>query len=416
MKKNLIFAALILFSLIPLGLYLYFVTRPVEIPYVAPKPLEVKREYGIPTEKFTIEKGTISQNLYLGTIFKNYKIEPNNVQQILDNSKDVFDIRKLRLGNAYAVFLDSLRKVHYVVYEQNPADYVVFNFDSLKVSKGRKKIDIQIKTVSGIIKSNLWFTMIDNGVSPLLSNDLSEVYAWTVDFFAIQKGDRFKAIYEEKMVEGKSIGFGKILCAWFESMGKQIYAIPFRQDSTESYFDDKGGSLQREFLKAPLQYSRISSGFTSHRMHPILKVVTTHYGVDYSAPTGTPVRSIGDGRVMRAAFIGASGNEVRIQHNGVYSTAYLHLSKFETGIRVGAQVKQGDVIGYVGSTGLSTGPHLDFRVWKNGSPVNPLKLDAPPTAPIKEVYRKAFELKRDSLMKELEKIKFKEVKENLVSR
>jgi murein DD-endopeptidase MepM/ murein hydrolase activator NlpD len=233
--------------------------------------------------------------------------------------------------------------------------------------------------------------MINGGMQPALVGDMSEIFAWTVDFFGLQKGDNFKVIYEEFFIDGKSFGTGRIYGAQFNRTGSSITAIPFIQDGKESYFDINGNSLRKAFLKAPLQFSRISSHFSSARMHPILRIVRPHYGVDYAAPIGTPVHAIGDGRIISATDGGGEGKMVRIQHNSVYATAYMHLSRFGDGIRAGAFVKQKDIIGYVGTSGLSTGPHLDFRFYMNGTPVDPLKVDAPPVEPISEENKVKFE-------------------------
>jgi murein DD-endopeptidase MepM/ murein hydrolase activator NlpD len=221
--------------------------------------------------------------------------------------------------------------------------------------------------------------------------ELSDIYAWTVDFFGLQKGDRFRVIYEERYLDDKPVGIGKIFGAEYKGTEDTIFAIPMIQDGNESFYDSDGNSLRRAFLKAPLRFSRISSRYSSGRMHPILRIVRPHLGVDYAAPEGTPVYSIGDGTVISAGIEGESGRIVRIRHNSVYSTAYLHLSRFGSGIEPGATVKQGDIIGYVGSNGLSTGPHLDFRFYKNGYAVDPLKVEAPPVEPVKDENRQKFE-------------------------
>ncbi len=233
--------------------------------------------------------------------------------------------------------------------------------------------------------------MINKGLHPDLAFELSEIFAWTVDFFGLQKGDNFKVIYEELFIEEKSIGAGKIYGAQFTWAGSTITAIPFVQDSSETFFDIEGNSLRKAFLKAPLKFSRISSRFSANRMHPILRIRRAHFGVDYAAPLGTPVLAIGDGRILSATNEGASGKMVKIQHNSIYATAYLHLSRFGTDISRGTFVKQGQVIGYVGSSGLSTGPHLDFRFYKNGSPVDPLKVEAPSVEPVAEQNHSRFE-------------------------
>jgi murein DD-endopeptidase MepM/ murein hydrolase activator NlpD len=216
------------------------------------------------------------------------------------------------------------------------------------------------------------------------------MYAWTVDFFGLQPGDNFEVVYDELYVDNTSIGIGKIYAASFNHAGKELLAIPFMQDSVETYFDADGNSLRRAFLKAPLRYSRISSRFSGSRMHPILKIRRPHFGVDYAAPAGTPVYAIGDGRVIMAGYQGGAGRIVKVRHNGVYTSTYMHLSGFGKGITTGKYVTQGELLGYVGTSGLSTGPHLDFRVSRNGSPIDPLKMESPPVDPVKETNRAAF--------------------------
>ena len=199
-----------------------------------------------------------------------------------------------------------------------------------------------------------------------------------------------------------SAGISKIHGAWFKHNGMEFWAIPFIQDGKRSYFDEAGNSLRKAFLKAPLRYSRISSGFSHSRLHPILKISRPHHGIDYAAPVGTPVLTVGDGFVNETGYSKGAGYYVKIKHNSVYATSYLHLSRFGKGVKKGAYVKQGDIIGYVGSTGLSTGPHLDFRFYKNGSAVNPLKVEAPPVEPISEKNSTLFNIMREITMRSLE--------------
>ena len=220
---------------------------------------------------------------------------------------------------------------------------------------------------------------------------LSEIFAWTVDFFGLQKGDGFKVIYEELYIDDKLLGTDKIYGAQFNRTGSVVTAIPFIQDGKESFFDTDGTSLRKAFLKAPCSFQESVPDISSSRMHPILRIRRPHFGVDYAAPIGTPVHAIGDGRVISATSENGSGRMVKIQHNSVYATAYLHLSRFGDGIAPGVFVKQGDIVGYVGSSGLSTGPHLDFRFYMNGSPVDPLKVDAPPVEPVLEENMARFE-------------------------
>ena len=226
--------------------------------------------------------------------------------------------------------------------------------------------------------------MVDNDLNPELAFQISEVYAWTVDFYRINSGDKFKVIYEEEFINGKSVGIGAIKAAWFEYDDAGYYSFQYKQDNLFDYYDTEGNSLRKQFLKAPLRYNRISSRFTRKRYHPVLKRNKSHLGTDYAAPTGTPIHSVGDGKVVESRYGKYNGRYVKIRHNGIYSTQYLHMSKIENGIKTGAEVKQGDVIGYVGSTGLASGPHLCFRFWKNGRQVDPFKQALPPSKPVEE--------------------------------
>jgi murein DD-endopeptidase MepM/ murein hydrolase activator NlpD len=345
--------------------------------------------YGIPSDSFYLVSGHIKKNGFLSEILLKYGVTMQEIDQVVKNSRNVFDIRTIRSGNDYILFCDrdSVGKARYLVYEHDPTTCYVFSFrDSLNITPFRKKIASEIKYSSGTIETSLW-----DATTPTLAIRLSEIFAWTVDFFGLQKGDNFKVIYEELFIDGKSLGAGKIYAAQFNRSGSSITAIPFIQDGKETFFDADGNSLQKAFLKAPLQFSRISSHFSSARMHPILRIVRPHFGVDYAAPIGTPVHSVGDGRITAMTLEGGSGRMVRIQHNSVYATGYMHLSRFGPGISPGSFVKQGDIIGYVGSSGLSTGPHLDFRFYRNGSPVDPLKVEAPPVEPVSEANRPRFE-------------------------
>jgi murein DD-endopeptidase MepM/ murein hydrolase activator NlpD len=350
--------------------------------------------YGIPTDSFDLVSGHIKRNGYLSEILLKHGVSMQEIDQALRNSKSIFDVRKIRSGNNYILFCDrdSIARARYLVYEHDPTTCYVFSFnDSLNITPFRKEIKSEIKYSSVTIETSLWYAMINGGLHPSLVGELSEVFAWTVDFFGLQKGDSFKVIYEEFFIDDKSLGTGKIYAAQFNRTGSTITAIPFIQNGKESFFDIDGNSLRKAFLKAPLQFSRISSHFSSARMHPILRIVRPHYGVDYAAPVGTPVHAIGDGRIISTTDEGGAGKMVRIQHNSVYATGYLHLSRFGEGVSPGKFVKQGDIIGYVGTSGLSTGPHLDFRFYMNGSPVDPLKVDAPPVEPVSEENKGKFE-------------------------
>lgn len=364
-------------------------------------------KFGFPVDSFHIVEGRIKPNQNLGDLLSGFGVSMARIDQLAKNSAEIFDVRKIRSGYNFYIFqsLDSSRTARYMVYENNKIDYVIFSLDSLNTFTGKREVEVVQKSAMGIIESSLWNAMIKNGLNPVLANELSEIYAWTIDFFGIQKGDRFRVLYEEQFVDGQSVGIGPVQAVQFDHMGKSFFGFRFFQDERFDYFDDQGQSLRKAFLKAPLKFSRISSHFSHSRFHPVLKIRRPHHGVDYAAPAGTPVVSIGDGVVEERAYqSGGAGNYVRIKHNSVYSTVYMHLRGFGPGIAKGKRVQQGQVIGYVGSTGLSTGAHLDFRVYKNGSPVDPLRVEAPPTEPVKPEYVDLYNAQRDSLLMHLTRI------------
>lgn len=359
--------------------------------------------YGIDTSGYHIETGRIRRNQFLSEILDNYGITYSDLNLLLNNSKETLDVRTIKAGNSYTLFLrnDTLQMVDYFIYKDDPATSYIFDFtDSLHIRRFVKEKRSHLRYVSGTVESSLWNSMKDAGLNPGLAVELSEIYAWTIDFFGLQKGDGYKIIYEEEYIDTIPTGIGKIYAAWFEHAGTEFYAIPLIQDKVETYYDLDGNSLRKAFLKAPLRFSRISSRFSNSRMHPVLRIRRPHHGVDYAAPVGTPVHAIGDGRVTRASYDKNNGRIVKITHNSIYSTAYLHLSRFGSGIKVGKYVKQGDIIGYVGSSGLSTGPHLDFRFYKSGYAVDPLKVEAPPVEPVSDENKDKFK-KISTVMKVL---------------
>ncbi len=355
---------------------------------------EPEMEYGIVVDSLYIFKGKIKRNQFLADILLKHGVSYADIDLAAKRSKKVFDVRRIRRGNNYSVLCknDSTRKVQYFIYEESPVSFVVFDFrDSIHIHRGKKAVEVKFSKISGVIKSSLWESMVDANADPNLANDLSEIYAWTIDFFGLQKGDHFKVYFEERYVEGQRIGLGKILASNFNHYNKDHFAYYFVQDSMGDYFDEEGKSLRRAFLKAPLTYKRVSSKFSYSRMHPVLKYRRPHLGVDYAAAVGTPVLSVGDGVVQRIYRTKQGGKSIKIKHNGTYTTAYLHLSGYGKGIRTGKKVKQGDIIGYVGKTGLVTGPHLDFRFYKNGKAVDPLKVKSPSVKPVKEMYRAEYD-------------------------
>ncbi len=374
-------------------------------------PIEPVLKYGIPVDSFNIVEGVIKSNQYLSEILNENGVGMVTIDKLARKSKPVFDVRKIRSGQKYTFFqtTDSSEEARYFVYENSPTEYFVYElFDTLRIYRGEKEAEVRQRTAQGVIETSLWNTMVDNDLNPVLSLELSKIFAWTIDFFAIQKGDRFRVIYDELYVDSTLVGIGEIYAIEFDHYNNENFAFRFFQDEKYGYFDENGQSLQKAFLKAPLDYYRISSRFSNSRMHPVLRIRRPHQGVDYAAPKGTPVMSIGDGIVVARAFqAGGGGNYVKIKHNSVYTTTYMHLSGFAKGIVVGASVKQSDVIGYVGSTGLATGPHLDFRISENGTLVDPLKVEAPPVEPVSDENLPDYMILKDSLMNELQNIEWK---------
>jgi murein DD-endopeptidase MepM/ murein hydrolase activator NlpD len=361
--------------------------------------------YGINPDGYTIETGTIGRGISLSVLLERYGVGPATVHRIAQQSAGIFNLRNIRAGNNYTVFLasDSTRRLDYFVYEQSHTEYLVIGLqnDSIDIYTGQREIRTERMKASGTISSSLWNSMIENGMPGTLAMNMSDIYAWSIDFFGLQKGDHFTIIYDKMFVDTIEIGTGQIWGAVFNHGGKEHFAIPFMQGERITYWDTDGNSLRKNFLKAPLQYSRISSRFSSGRMHPILRIVRPHYGVDYAAPAGTPVVAVGDGVITYRGYDGGSGNMIKIKHAGNITSGYMHLRGYATGIVVGKRVSQGDVIGYVGSTGLSTGPHLDYRLWMGNQPIDPLRVPSEPAEPISEENRMAFEFVRDMIMAEI---------------
>ena len=335
-------------------------------------------------------EGKVQSGQYFSTLMIKLGLDALQAYDLTMSCGSVFDVKTLRVGNTYKAYYDDGLK--YLVYDQSRTASVIFDCQPPYGARVYEKpVTVERKYADVTINSSLWVDMRDAGVSPHLIISLSDIYAWTVDFFGLQKGDRFRVLYDEKLCDGEVVSVDTVRYAIFSHNGKDLPALMYDQkDGGNIYWNEKGESMRKAFLKAPLKFSRVSSGFSYARKHPVTRKVQPHTGVDYAAPKGTPVMSIGDGVVTSMKYEGAGGNTVRIRHNSVYTTAYLHLSGYAKGLKTGSRVRQGEVIGYVGSTGRSTGPHLDFRVWKNGSAINPLKMESPPTDPLKKEHMQQF--------------------------
>lgn len=329
--------------------------------------------------------GEIASGETLPGILMRFGADNSTAFALVDKCKGILDVRRIQCGKSVKAFYDADSTLAYFVYVRDKVNSTIFQCkDSLAVWNHEKAVELQQKTVDVTITSSLWNDLISAGASPLLIVELSEIYAWTVNFFGLQAGDRFRAVYTQKVCDDEVVAIDAVHYSIYDSGNFHARAVRFDQrDGGGKYWNEKGESMRKAFLKAPLKYNRISSRFTYHRRHPVTGKVRPHTGVDYAAPKGTPVHSIGDGTVTLCGWDpSGGGNRIRIRHMNGYETCYMHLSGFAKGVRTGSRVAQGQVIGYVGSTGRSTGPHLDFRVWKDKTPIDPLKMISPPAQPL----------------------------------
>ena len=375
------------------------VPAPPEAPGMAatPSPPPVEKAdpaaYGIALRGLKAVRQTVQPGQSLSEILQAHGVGYGTILAAAESSRGVFDVRSLQPGRPVCVLRQTGAgaRARYFIYEQNDIDYLLFDLEKpVSVTRASKPVDIRVKTVSGAIHRSLWEALDLQQADPALAGVLADIFAWTIDFHHLQPNDRFTAVCEEQFVDGRSVGIGNISGVRFHHRGADHYAFRFDSKGDQGYFDENGHSLRKAFLKAPLKYKRISSGYSRRRLHPVTGKYRPHPGIDYAAPTGTPVMSVGDGVVVKTSFGRSNGNYITIRHNRVYKTQYLHLSRFGRGICPGKTVRQGDVIGYVGATGLATGPHLDFRFWVNGVAVNPLTYDMPSASPLDETLQERY--------------------------
>ncbi len=370
--------------------------------------------YGYEIDSSQYATGRIRWNQTLSVLLDDYYVSSEKISELARASRDVYDVRRLKAGKDYVLIHkgDSLKTALQFIFEPDERSYVIYNFsDSVYAKQVQLPVNIVEREISGVINSSLYETLMEANASPELVSKLVDVFAWQVDFFRINKGDRFKVIYEEEQVAGKSVGITKVIGAYFQHYGKDYYAIHFQGSEGIDYFDEQGNSLRKTFLRSPLKYfRRISSRYSGRRYHPVLKRYKAHLGTDYAAAPGTPIRTVGDGVVVEAKFQKYNGNYVKVRHNSNYTTQYLHMQKIKTGIRPGVKVSQGQTIGYVGSTGLANGPHVCFRFWKNGRQVDALKVDLPPSEPIDPSRLTSFLHVKNKIIHRLDLVEFQEPK------
>lgn len=364
-------------------------------------------QYGVCIDTLDVKDYKMKNGDNPASIFSGLGFSALMADSISRSSTEVLDPTKLQAGMHYYTFTmqDSTAQIRYIAFAKSRTDYAVIDLtgDTIRAYEFNKPITLKRHYVEGTLNSSLWNVLQSNGVNPLLAINIADVFAWQIDFYDVKEGDSFRVLYDIAYIDDTTaLNINGIQGAVFNHQGKEFIAIPFTQDSVFEYFDQDGNSLRKAFLKAPLDIFRITSRFTNARFHPILKRYRAHHGVDYAAPVGTPVKSIGAGTVIAKGYQGGGGNFLKVKHNSVYTTTYMHLSKFAKGIQVGSHVQQGEVIAYVGSTGLSTGPHLDFRVHKNGQPINPLNMEAPPSLPVKPELRDSFAIVKQRVFAELD--------------
>lgn len=356
-------------------------------------------KYGMLVNGLEIKEGYVKRNQLFDELLEGSFVSNSVLQQLQLLPRNIFDFRKIATSKKYTLISqnDSIKTAVAFVYEPSQVEYVILHLkDSLLVESHQREITTEEKTVTGTINSSLYETIEALKISHELTNKFVDVFGWQVDFQHLQKGDRFKLIYEENSVEGQPFGIGKILGIYFEHFTHGYYAFPFDQGEGVDYFDEEGNSLRKALLKYPIEFTRISSRYSLSRFHPVVKVFRAHLGTDFAAAMGTPIRSVGDGIILEAQYTANNGNYVKVRHNGTYTTGYLHMSKIASHIVVGTRVKQGQTIGYVGSTGLATGPHLCYRFWRNGAQVDALRVELPPSKPVDKKYWTEFEeLKRE---------------------
>ncbi|MEZ5043539.1 MAG: peptidoglycan DD-metalloendopeptidase family protein [Saprospiraceae bacterium] len=398
-----------------LSLFLLFFNgrNPAEIPSLSFEDLGAlptvvpTMKYGFVIDTFQVFEDEIRSGAFLGDILQKQQVPYADVDRLVRNAKDVFDVRHFKAGNRFTILTkDSTQRADYFIYEPNVYEYIVFHLkDSMLVERVKREVVSETKTASGFVQSSLWKTMTSQGLSFELTDKMEDALQWSIDFHHLQKGDEFKLVYDQNYIEGEEVGVGKVYAAYYKNAGKnEYYAIYFENDKDKGYYDLNGKPMKTSFLKAPVKASRISSYYNLNRLHPILKYRRPHYGTDYAAPYGTPIMAIGDGVVLQASYTGGNGNFVKLKHNDNIETQYLHMQKFAEGIRPGVHVKQGQTIGYVGATGLATGPHVCFRFWKNGQQINHLNLNFPPAAPLPDKDLPAFHQIKDQYLKLLKAI------------
>ena len=367
--------------------------------------------YGMVVDSLKVDQQSVKRNQSISDILLAYNVSHQTIFQLANKSRSVFDVRRIAANKKYTVIYanDSLPSAKALVYEPNQEEYVVFNLqDSISVYIEKRPVEVKTRTIAGTINSSLYEDMLANGGTPELVDLVADMYGWQLDFTKIYPGDQFKVIYTERTIDDQSVGVEEIIGAELVHYNNSFLSVAFDQGEGIDYFDEEGKSLRKAFLRYPVKFTRISSRYTARRYHPVQKRYKAHLGTDYAAPTGTPIYAAGDGVITKAVYEKFNGRNVKIRHNATYSTQYLHMSRIAAGIRAGGKVKQGQLIGYVGSTGLASGPHLCYRFWKNGKQVDAMKIDLPASNPIMEDKLASYNRYKDYVKHQLAQIEYPE--------
>jgi|TARA_B100000768_G_scaffold38824_1_gene37662 murein DD-endopeptidase MepM/ murein hydrolase activator NlpD len=355
-------------------------------------PTNPVERFGLMWEGLDIDSGIVAPGQSLSHILRPAGMNAGQITLLAQATNEEYDVRNMRSGKPWwiAFTRDSLPKPAHFIYQRNAREYARFSLqEPYSVALESLPADTLIQRTIGTIENSLSVDLERLGAPTTLALAMANVYAWTVDFSRLQKGDAFDVMYERTYINGEPMGMPRVIACHFQHRGRELPAFRFDQGEGFDYFDDAGQSLRKAFLKAPVEFSRISSRYNLKRFHPILQKTKAHYGTDYAAPKGTPILAVGDGMVSKSSYTKGNGKYVKIRHNNTYETQYLHMSR--RAVSAGQNVKQGQVIGYVGSTGLATGPHVCFRFWKNGKQVDHLREDFPPSTPIQQDQMEAFQ-------------------------
>lgn len=370
------------------------------------------QQYGYILNDFNVVRDTIRPGDTFGDILFANGVSQDKIMEVATKFRDSFDVRRMVVGKPYVLLnsKDSLNATQVFVYETNKIDYATVDFrDSISINNRQKHVRFEDREASGVISSSLSATMEEQNLSPYMTDQLANIYAWTVNFFKLQPGDRFKVIYTEKFIDDTiPAGLKEIKAAYFEHRGKPLYAFKFDLDSPEKisgYYDEAANNLKRAFLKAPVKFSRISSRYNLNRRIKYYGYqVRPHRGTDFAAPVGTPILATADGVVSKSEYRGGNGNYVKIRHSGTYETQYLHMKA--RNVKVGEHVSQGDVIGWIGMTGNTSGPHVCYRFWKHGKEVDPFQDDTPFSKPLPKELLDAYHAVQLPLREKLDCITF----------